>query len=419
MGKNKSKKSKKAKNREPRKPIQIKKSTLKIIILSAILVAAVTAALIVRHVIKKRIADRTVNIAFYGLDEKLQDIIKKQIPQEENIILNFDVISDSDFDSALIKDKYDMLFTWRGEASDSLSKVAEEIPPRILEVMPSSLSRAAKENKCVPILLDHCELTFSESVLKKLDTDVPMSFTAFVQYLKDAKGVVFSPFFCNGAEDRILIDFVGALVLADGGLSAYNRFIEELRKTEKLEDLLDFDCDGNGRGNTLRSILDMLKAWPKEGYTHPAWFNGRGNDLTYFAEDNQLGCFFTFLSEHRKIPYNIISKFESSLFPPDQSANNYGLLAPSVSGMLLSDNSNCKRYLAGLFTEDAQMELSNLSTLAPVHSRAQAYDRQADDVRYWAASCYGGALPDLYYAVYQRKPEELKNMCSEIRNYVR
>ena len=199
MGKNKSKKSKKAKNREPRKPIQIKKSTLKIIILSAILVAAVTAALIVRHVIKKRIADRTVNIAFYGLDEKLQDIIKKQIPQEENIILNFDVISDSDFDSALIKDKYDMLFTWRGEASDSLSKVAEEIPPRILEVMPSSLSRAAKENKCVPILLDHCELTFSESVLKKLDTDVPMSFTAFVQYLKDAKGVVFSPFFCNGA----------------------------------------------------------------------------------------------------------------------------------------------------------------------------------------------------------------------------
>ena len=58
MGKNKSKKSKKAKNREPRKPIQIKKSTLKIIILSAILVAAVTAALIVRHVIKKKIADR-------------------------------------------------------------------------------------------------------------------------------------------------------------------------------------------------------------------------------------------------------------------------------------------------------------------------------------------------------------------------
>lgn len=419
MGKNKSKKSKKAKNREPRKPIQIKKSTLRIIILSAILVAAVTAALIVRHVIKKRIADRTVNIAFYGLDEKLQDIIKNQIPQEENIILNFDVISDSDFDSALIKDKYDMLFTWRGEVTDSLSKVAEEIPSRILEVMPSSLSRSVRDNKCVPILLDHCELTFNEAVMKKLGSDVPLSFTAFTQFLKDAKGVVFSPFFCNGAEDRILIDFVGALVLADGGLSAYNRFIEELRKTEKLEDLLDFNCDEKGRGSTLRSILDMLNAWPKEGYTHPAWFNGRGNDLVYFAEDNQLGSFFTLLSEHRKIPYNVISKFDSSLFPPDQSANNYGLIAPAVSGMLLSDNANCKRYLAGFFTEDAQMELSNLSTLAPVHSRAQAYDRQADDVRFWAASCYGGALPDLYYAVYQRKPEELKNICSEIRLYVR
>ena len=139
----------------------------------------------------------------------------------------------------------------------------------------------------------------------------------------------------------------------------------------------------------------------------------------YFAEDGQLGSFFTLLSEHRKIPYNVIKNFESSLFPPDFSANDYGLIAPAVSAMLLSDNSNCKRYLAAFFTEETQTEFSDKTSLAPVHYRAQAYDRQADDVRFWAASCAGGALPDLYYAVYQRKPEELKKICGEIRGYVR
>ena len=87
--------------------------------------------------------------------------------------------------------------------------------------------------------------------------------------------------------------------------------------------------------------------------------------------------------------------------------------------MLLTDNANSKRYVEAFFTEDAQTELSNLTNLAPVHYRAQAYDRQADDVRYWAASCAGGAMPDIYLAVYQRKSEELKKICEEIREYIK
>ena len=87
--------------------------------------------------------------------------------------------------------------------------------------------------------------------------------------------------------------------------------------------------------------------------------------------------------------------------------------------MLISDNSNCKRYLAEFFTEDAQADFSNLTNLAPVHYRAQAYDRQADDVRFWAASCAGGAVPDIYLAAFQLRTEDLKKLCDEIRMYVR
>ena len=408
--KNAKKNSKKSKTN-----LKINKQTMLIIIAAVCAVLLITGTIIGIRAYKKHKADRTVRIAFYGLSENMVDLLKEKIPQEENIILNFDVISDGDFDAGVVKNKYDMLFTWKGEITDTLSASAEDIPQRIFESIPSSLRD--KKKKCIPIVLDHCELSFYSKVLTDTNTTIPYSFSSYKEYLKVAKGKVFSPFFCNGAEDRILIDLMGAIVLAEGGLKAYNKLIDELRKVESLEALLDVKLDE--KDLTMRSILDMLKEWPKEGYTHPSWYNGRGNDLVYFAESNQLGSFFTLLSEHRKIPYNVIKNFESSLFPAEVNANNYGLIAPAVSVMLLSDNSNCKRYIGAFFTEEAQTEFSDKTNLAPVHYRAQAYDRQADDVRFWAASCAGGAVPDLYLAVYQRRPDNLAKMCAEIRGYLR
>ncbi len=365
------------------------------------------------HVIKKRRADRTVKVAFYGLSEDMCTMLKEKIPQEENIILEFDVISENAFDAGLVKDKYDMLFTWRGQITDSLQASAEDIPQRVLETMPTAL----RNKKCVPILLDHCELAYYTKTLKDTGLEIPASLKEYQAFLNAAKSKVFSPYFCNGAEDRIMIDFIGALVMAQGGLKAYNKLIDELRINNSLDAVLDVKLDE--KECTLRSILDMLKNWPNEGLTHPSWYNGRGNDLLFFAEDAQLGSFFTLLSEHRKIPYNVIKNYESAMFPVNVSPANYGLIAPAISGMLLSDNSNAKRYIANFFTEETQTEFSDKTNLAPVHSRAQAYDRQADDVRFWAASCAGGAVPDLYLAAYQRRPEELKKLCGEVRSYVR
>ena len=402
------------KNKERNKlQVKLNKKTIRSllsVICGLLVIAGICVGL---HLYKKNKADRTVRVAFYGLSEEMMALIKETMPQEENIILEYDVISPDAFDSSVVKQKYDMLFTWRGEITDTLSPSAEDIPVKVLENLPNSL----RNKKCIPLLLDHCELTFSREVLKKIDREVPMSFKAFSDILNSSSNVVFSPFYCNGADDRLMIDFIGALVMAKGGLTAYNKLIEELRKAESLNSMLDIKLDG--KELTLRSLLDMLKTWPDKGYTHPSWYNGRGNDLVFFAEDKQLACFFTFLSEHRQISYNIIKNYEASLFPPDVSAENYGLIAPSVCLMLLSDNSNSKRYVSAFFTQEAQEMISDKTSLAPVHLRSQAFDRQADDVRFWAASCAGGAVPDLYLAVYQRKNKELVKICSEIRAYVK
>ena len=408
-----SKKTRKAMEAASARRAKISKKTL--LNIAAVLcgIVLVVGICIGVHVIKKRRADRTVKVAFYGLSEDMCTMLKEKIPQEENIILEFDVISENAFDAGLVKDKYDMLFTWRGQITDSLQASAEDIPQRVLETMPTAL----RNKKCVPILLDHCELAYYTKTLKETGLEIPASFKDYQAFLNAAKSKVFSPYFCNGAEDRIMIDFIGALVMAQGGLKAYNKLIDELRINNSLDAVLDVKLDE--KECTLRSILDMLKNWPKEGLTHPSWYNGRGNDLLFFAEDAQLGSFFTLLSEHRKIPYNVIKNYESAMFPVNVSPANYGLIAPALSGMLLSDNSNAKRYIANFFTEETQTEFSDKTNLAPVHSRAQAYDRQADDVRFWAASCAGGAVPDLYLAAYQRRPEELKKLCGEVRSYVR
>ncbi len=409
MANSKKKNKKKAKNKT--RKINRKTFITCISVLCAILL--IIGIVVIGRTIQKRRADRTVKIAFYGLDEKYVELLKSRIPVEEDVILKMDILPPDNLDTSILISNYDMLFTWRGELTDALYDTAEELPAKIFEVIP----RALRDKKCLPIFLDHYEFAFNRDVLKKTSLPVPETFSEFSEFLESAKGLVFSPFFCSGSDDRTLIDFVGAIVMANSGLSAYNKLIEALRKASSLNDVLDYDLDG--KGYCLNSVFEMLKKWPKEGYTHPSWYIGNQNDLVFFASDKQLACFFTSLSEHRKIAYNVVRNYESSFIPPNQPPENYGLIAPAVSCMLLSDNSNCKRYVSEFFTEETQSEISNITNLAPVHYYASADDIQADDVRFWAASCAGGATPDLYLAVYQRKPEELKKICEEIREYIK
>ena len=363
--------------------------------------------------IKKKNTERTVRVAFYGLSEEYVKILQEKIPIEDKIILQCDILSEGNIDLAALKQKYDILFTWKGEITDMLEASSSDIPAKILEVIPASL----RNKKCVPVLLDNCELDYNTAVVESTTENIPTSFSTFLNYLNQAKNYVFSPFFCAGASDRDLTAFVGCLIEAGGGVEAYKNLINELKAGTEFEVLLDKKL-GTAK-ITLRSILEMLKSWPEEGLTRPSWYNGQQSELIYFAHDNQLGVFFTFLHDHRNIPYETINRYESYLMPPVSSTTEYGLIAPAISCMLLTENSNSKRYLSEFFTESAQKDLSNKTKLAPVHLRAQAYDSQADDVRFWAASCAAGALPDLYLAVWQRNPSGCAEFAKNIRNMVR
>lgn len=384
------------------------KGIIFIIILAAIIAGIVTTLITMR----KKKSERTVNIVFYGLSEEYENLIKKNIPELENVIFNYITIADGKFDSGIVASKYDMLFTWKGEYTDILSNSAEDIPGKILENIPVSL----RNKKYLPILLDHYEMNFNLDVQNKTDTIPEISFDNFMEYLNEAKAYVFVPFFMAGAKDRDLLAFVGSIIEAKGGLDAYNKFLDLLKRGENLDSILEEDL---GNDVNIKKILDMLQNWSVEGITHPMWYMGTDTDVTIFSEDNQVGSLFTSLINHREMNYNLISKFETSLFPRADDSIKHGVIAPAICGMLLSDNSNGKKILKDLMTDDVQSAMSNATKLAPVHYKAETYDRQADDVRFWAAACAGGAIPDPALAVYQKNPNSLGEMAKEIRTYLK
>jgi len=406
MNKRKKTKAKsKAKGKTQRK---INYKLLILIITALVIITSITTAI---FVIRKRINDRRVNVAFYGLPEEYSDFIRKRAPELDNVDFVFDIISDDSADVEKLTKSYDMIFTWKGEVTDSLAEFSHAVPNKILSKIPRSL----RDEKCMPLLLDHFEMNYSTSIVKSINYNIDSGFDGFLYFLKESKKSVFSPFFCSAADDRMLLAFTGSLVESFGGLDAYKEFLAALKKENDFNQLLERPLDSNGL--TLHSVLDFLKSLPENGMSHPQWYNGKDSDMLIFMETGNISAFYTTLSKHRKIPFEFITQFETNRFPIKNMNVRHATIAPALSCMLISDNSNCEKYLEALIDIDTQRDFSGQTMLAPVHYQAECYDGQADDVRFFAAS-NPSVLPDPALAVFQRNGDAVKKLASEIRNYL-
>lgn len=381
-------------------------------ILTLIVCVLAIAATILTAVIKKKINDKTVNIGFYGVSEEMRQMLQDAMPQEENVILKYTVIAENNVDLSAVAKKFDVLFTWKGEITEILNDNAEKLPKNYLEELPKSL----RNERILPILLDNYELDFKAVVAAKAQTNPTESFSKFLEYLNEVKEIVFSPFFMNSMDDRILFAFIGNIIESECGSKVYSNFINLLKQAESLSSIMDTTLDEKNN-ISLRTVLDMLKQWPEEGIAHPLWYNATEEDVRYFAESNQVAVFYTSLANHREYNYKFISEYVSVPMPYFTESVDHGILAPQLCVMLLSNNSNAKRYLKEYISSENQELFSTKTMLAPVQYTAQAYDKQADDVRFWAASCPSGSLPDPALAAFQRNPEKMKKFAEEMRSY--
>lgn len=363
---------------------------------------------------------KVLDIAFYQVPEDLVEEIKTQIKGKYEKEINFVVIPDNEYNEKEIARKYELFFSKNGSAVTKLDKYSQELNPALFDGMPSSLKRGSK--KFLPIALDHYEVAYNKKIRNKANIKFPINIVEFQNVLKAMQNYVFSPFFCAGGDDDILTSFIGTLVESLGGTESYKKLIDLLTEKPSLAQNINTDLSTTNKKQdtfTLCSILDMLRKWQEDGLVHPNWFIGKNGDLTAFMEQEQIGVIYTSLSVHRTIPYKLISEYDADRMPVFSVDIDHGLIAPSIVAVKLTDSSNYDSLFEILVENKEQKNISMISKLGPVSSRAQAYDRQADDVRFLAASCKDGPLPALGDAVFQTNPEAKHKFAEEIRTYLR
>ncbi len=390
----------------------------KIIFGSGLLAACVIAlvlTLFLRHA--DSTAQQTVNVAFYNIPEKQAKVLEDNIKKAETGKLTFKTVTLDDLNKDNAAKTYDLLFCYESLASQAVKAKAANISSKLFNYLPTSLRRQNEPNdrKSIPLILDHFEFSYNKPVESKIGVENPQNFNEMLTFLEKAKKYTFTPFFTNGGDDEILLGLISAIIEAKGGYDAYRTFVEAVKKTPSVEKLMTLKL---AEDLTLQSVLDLFRSWQETGIVHPNWFHAKYRDILAFVEDGQVALLFTKLSVHRNIPYKLIRDFSTERAPVLSSQVDHALIAPALCAIKLSKKSVNDKVIQKLLTEEVQTALSMGSQLAPVALRGESFDVQADDVRFFAASCRYGARTDLLSAAFMPESETAKSLCEEIRRYL-
>ncbi|MCR5045962.1 MAG: hypothetical protein K6A42_05250 [Treponema sp.] len=362
----------------------MKKRTLLILIAAAVVIVAAGIFITVAVINAK-----TIKVAFYGLDERVQKAVKGEIDKMNFRRVRYYVLDEEEIISNDYKKKYSILIM----KNSLLAKMSEDdfIPMReeIFEALPTSirnstLSSSGKSHYALPLLLDHFEIAYYRILQEQLNFEPPQSYGALLRCLEKMKEEIDIPLVCAGANDNNLFAFVSVMSEILYGAEDYKKMLSVVKDNASL--------NKDNLPEELTRVLDEIKAMQNKELLYPAWTKTSSRDIVYFMQERKIGAVSMYLSDRRKIEYNLIKYYDSNFFPRYNNRVEHGLIAPLISAFLLTKKTNAALVLSRLVSSDVQSELSNMSLLAPVASRAESVDRQADDVRFWAASSAAGAL---------------------------
>lgn len=333
------------------------------------------------------INSKTIKVAFYGIDKNAESAIKEQIDKMKfGRVRYYDLDEDSELPKKVQK-KYSILIANNSFALNSRAKNFIPINENILEALPISIRKATSYGQAhyaLPLLLDHFEIAYYQITEKELGLARPKTYGELLRYLEALKGKIEIPFVCAGLNDTELFGFVSAMAELLYGAEDYAKAVAVLRESSNM--------NKENLPEAIAQVLDEIKAMQERGLIFPKWTNTSESDIKYFMRERKIGSVAMLLSKRRDIEYNLVRYYESDSFPKYDARADHGIVAPQVVAVLLKDKSEAALLLGNLVSPEIQESLSNESFLAPVASRAEAFDRQADDIRFWAASCVAGPL---------------------------
>ncbi|MDA3810436.1 MAG: hypothetical protein PF518_08925, partial [Spirochaetaceae bacterium] len=232
-----------------------------------------------------------------------------------------------------------------------------------------------------------------------------------IQLVKPA----FFPLVMAGVTDTELLDVISVLTLSLGGVEVYSNLVKLLDSNETPESYINYDL---GDGWNLGVVIDKLKYWKESGIIHPQWYTFDTKQVELYSERQITSTVIMRLSTHRSWPFHILRRWQSSPFPFNNPQNaGTAIIAPPVVAYIPSKSRVLKEtrlVLKDLMSKDFQEDVVKKLQLSPVHSSVDTLDREADDLRFWAA-----ASTQVLTALDTSAPEEtIKSFTNEIRQVI-
>lgn len=389
-----------------------------IIIVSIVVVLAIaglTLGIIINHHNNK-----ALKVGFYNLEKEIVEPLKSIIQKTYAGEIKFTDLSEQNFDVKKISRKYDLFFSWNGNAVEQLEKYSAEISSDCSQKLISSI----KTQKNLPLLLNHYELAYLTKAREKAGVDFPSDFEEYMAYLFAMKNQVFVPFFTEGKDDDTLLGLISVQAEALCGTEGYKKLVSLINKYGNFYQVWEQEIGYSstlGTSITLKYIMDGLAAYVPNDLSIANWTNATAKDVKTYASEKQIGVLFSSLSNHRKMDVKIMREYEADRMPVLSVKEDHCLIAPAVCVVNLSAASKkeiAEEILQSLVSDENQSYLSDETKLAPVNSRCRAFDVQADDVRYLAAIAPSGPAPDIANACFQTDMAKKTKFVEEIRKYL-
>ena len=389
-----------------------------IIIVSIVVVLAIaglTLGIIINHHNNK-----ALKVGFYNLEKEIVEPLKSIIQKTYAGEIKFTDLSEQNYDVKKISRKYDLFFSWNGNAVEQLEKYSVEISSDCSQKLISSI----KTQKNLPLLLNHYEMAYLTKARERAGVDFPSDFEEYMAYLFAMKNQVFIPFFTEGKDDDTLLGLISVQAEALCGTEGYKKLVSLINKYGNFYQVWEQEIGYSstlGTSITLKYIMDGLTAYVPNDLSIANWTNATAKDVKTYASEKQIGVLFSSLSNHRKMDVKIMREYEADRMPVLSVKEDHCLIAPAVCVVNLSAASKkeiAEEILQSLVSDENQSYLSDETKLAPVNSRCRAFDVQADDVRYLAAIAPSGPAPDIANACFQTDMAKKTKFVEEIRKYL-
>ena len=394
----------------------MKKRIIIIVLIVVVLaIAGLTLGIIINHHNNK-----ALKVGFYNLEKEIVEPIKSIIQKTYAGEIKFTDLSEQNYDVKKISRKYDLFFSWNGNAVEQLEKYSAEISSDCSQKLISSI----KTQKNLPLLLNHYEMAYLTKAREKAEVDFPSDFEEYMAYLFAMKNQVFVPFFTEGKDDDTLLGLISVQAEALCGTEGYKKLVSLINKYGNFYQVWEQEIGYSstlGTSITLKYIMDGLAAYVPNDLSIANWTNATAKDVKTYASEKQIGVLFSSLSNHRKMDVKIMREYEADRMPVLSVKEDHCLIAPAVCVVNLSAASKkeiAEEILQSLVSDENQSYLSDETKLAPVNSRCRAFDVQADDVRYLAAIAPSGPAPDIANACFQTDMAKKTKFVEEIRKYL-